>query len=332
MISILQPKVARMGLAVSMLVVLSGQSSDCGTGSLPPPPRYCDDDLNPCTFGSFDLNDYPQYEVNGGCPIVNPPIPGFFPACSAPVQGGTAGACLELVCSATESNQPADLCVHWGMGRINCCSQAGCATVDGMNCSAPTELNGVSCDPFGIEPPGQPGQTGVCSNGVCLAGLCTSADQCDDGNECTRDECDPSTGACASPAIARAVDCGSLGGGFCAAGLCITICAEDPDCGFLNNPCAELRCGEDPFRPNPFIGGCYTDYVPSGALCYPDPSLGVCDGEGNCVECVHPSDCPDDGNECTWEYCPSNACATVPAFDGTPCSLGACTAGVCLAL
>ena len=83
-----------------------------------------------------------------------------------------------------------------------------------------------------------------------IGDLCAEPDRCDDGDECTVDSCDPSTGACGHEAVADdcgelecgaspsgCYDCGDCGGGFtCQEGACE---AEIPDC----NPaeCPELE-------------------------------------------------------------------------------------------
>ena len=81
-----------------------------------------------------------------------------FGICNEPLGGGQVGACVEDTCVLAA---PDDQCVKVGVGRINCCSQVGCSVASGAYCNDP--LDGVSCDPTGVEPPGQPGQDGILS-------------------------------------------------------------------------------------------------------------------------------------------------------------------------
>lgn len=72
------------------------------------------------------------------------------------------------------------------------------------------------------------------------------------------------------------------------------------------------------------------------------PACGDCDDGNACTEdlcvdgaCVHePVICPDDGEECTAEFCdPATGCGSTNVADGTSCSggVGVCQAGVCVA-
>jgi len=143
-----------------------------------------------------------------------------FGICNDPIGGGLVGACTENLCILAA---PEDQCMKVGVGRINCCSQAGCAAAIGAYCTAP--LTDVSCDPTGVEPPGQPGQDGMCQNGTCVAqtGLCagqscpTSA-----SDPCVRDFCDTDTGACSEFVLRSFERCASTEGvdAVCSGGTC----------------------------------------------------------------------------------------------------------------
>lgn len=66
--------------------------------------------------------------------------------------------------------------------------------------------------------------------------------------------------------------------------------------------------------------------APPGATC--DDGDGVmCDGGGNCVECLATGDCPGTDGECSWRTCSEGACGTASASPTT--ELEAQTAGDC---
>jgi len=58
---------------------------------------------------------------------------------------------------------------------------------------------------------------------------------------------------------------------------------------------------------------------------------GICDGEGNCVECYADEQCGDDFNECTEHRCDGayGECITITLPNGAPCEGGECQAGQC---
>jgi len=71
----------------------------------------------------------------------------------------------------------------------------------------------------------------------------------------------------------------------------------------------------------------------SGSACdFAAPGDGLCDGSGACVECLAPTDCTDDGNECTTPAtCPANLCVVANEPASTPCTGGVCDgAGACV--
>ena len=146
-----------------------------------------------------------------------------FGTCDAPLGGGPLGVCVEDVCVPAA---PEDPCVRAGVGRINCCSQAGCSVVNGAYCNDPLP-NGTSCDPSGVEPASQTGLDGICTDGTCVAqtGPCAGL-ACPTYVDvpCVRKYCDPELGQCAVWPIESFsnVDCYSATGhlGVCAAGSC----------------------------------------------------------------------------------------------------------------
>jgi hypothetical protein len=299
-------RIARLAWIPVLAFPLYGQSCN----------RNCPDPTNPCerVLGRSSITGQCEYG----------PL-GFFGECGVPVTGGSEGMCINRVCVATESSVPADPCVHYGMGRINCCSPAACGTVSGVDCPAPNELDGRPCDSSGVEPPDQLGQEGVCMSGECLSGLCDTVGQCDDGQECTRDSCNPATGECYHWPIDRVAYCGSLLGGICIDGECVgaNFCVDLPPPGCDDgNDCTGDTCfnddGSSPVGP---VWGCSHTPLSTGSSCVPSPGAeGVCDGTGTCdpIPCDNdPSFC-DDGNDCTADAC------NVAKYASAPCPDPAC--------
>lgn len=138
---------------------------------------------------------------------------------------------------------------------------------------------------------------GVCDDaGVCQPALCESL-RCNDANPCTADKCDPAIGCVYEPADGPGIDDG--------------------------NKCTADEC----------IGGLliYTPLEP-GAPCGTDlPVRYVCDGRGDCVECVTTDHCnhlPID-TECSRRTCVSNQCGVMREPQGTVLSAGYQTPGDC---
>ncbi len=149
---------------------------------------------------------------------------------------------------------------------------------------------------------------------------------CDDGNGCTHDACDPEVGCFHTPqGEAAACDDGTActTGDHCQAGLCVGTPLACDD----GNACTSDAC--EPamgcvFEPN-------ADACDDGDLCTTGDR---CEG-GLCVG-AEPLDCSD-GDPCTADECdPSGGCASAPEPEGAPCDDGdpctsgdRCTAGLC---
>ena len=144
----------------------------------------------------------------------------------------------------------------------------------------------------------------ACADGVCLG----AARDCDDGNDCTLDACDPDVGCVTEPA--QEPGC----------------CQADADCED-DNPCTDTHCDLE------------------HAWCVAEPADGACDdgdactvgdacAAGVCAPGSEPLAC-DDGEVCTDDACdPAAGCVFTPnevaCDDGDPCTSGdACAAGAC---
>ncbi len=219
-----------------------------------------------------------------------------------------------------------------------------------------------------VVPDGIPcGLPDACHVPLCMGGQCVDqAPDCDDGNPCTDDTCDPTTGCVHTPNTAACDDgdpctvddacvdgeCkGKSDGGACAS------CSQDADCAGQDdgNLCDGIvRCISGTCRVDPLTvvqcdpaGPCETvECVPETGACKttPAPDGTACDDGDACTEddlCVLgyclglDIDC-DDGEVCTSDACdPALGC--VHAYNNAPCDDGdacteddTCVAGLCI--
>ena len=161
----------------------------------------------------------------------------------------------------------------------------------------------------------------LCEKGECLGGVPAN---CNDGDVCTDDVCEPSVGCQNVPNDAPCDD-GDLCtlDDYCEAGLCQH--GPEKDC-VDGNPCTDDSC--DPGS------GCA--YLPNQAPC---DDLNACTEDGLCTggTCVPGKavDC-DDGSVCTDDSCdPLSGCQytfnAAPCADGNPCTTeDTCVQGLCL--
>lgn len=190
---------------------------------------------------------------------------------------------------------------------------------------------------------------------IIVVGPCTTATDCDDGDECTwescgdngfceyyaaiGDNCEPPpedpTGGYTGPICKTDVDCAKFvaGQGPCIRALCNTdtsycykeeiqddgVCDDGNPCT-IGEKCVDLEC----------VGGTPT-VCDDGNSCTVD----VCDPEQGCTTNPDASAC-DDNNPCTTDTCDlatgcSYAPATGPCEDGDACTENdRCSAGVCV--
>jgi hypothetical protein len=148
--------------------------------------------------------------------------------------------------------------------------------------------------------------------------LCDDVD-CDDGNACTDDACDPASGECINEPVQDGTVCDE-GAGTCSSGQCVEIdLCEDVDCDDSND-CTGDEC-------DPASGECVNEPVQDGTVC--DEGAGRCSA-GQCivvdlcenVGCASDNECVDDGT-CDPETGMCITGANKPA--GTGCGNG----GVC---
>ncbi len=192
---------------------------------------------------------------------------------------------------------------------------------------------------------------------------CTSAAECDDGDECTSDACSaracthasepegtPCTlGVCDGAAIPSCVectmdaDCPSERPRCDTSAFACVLCLDDADCDD-SSECTETRCVDAACETSPLPSGTpCTDGVCNGsasmplcAQCLSDADCGeiggICGPLGTCVECVSDSQC-DDRDACTVDTCDETglcAFALTPGCrpDAGPADAGASDGGI----
>lgn len=288
---------------------LAGDCDDGNPNVNPGMPEICDGIDNNCD-GAVDEDDpglieiiYQDLDGDGfGNPGVS--IPGCPPApagyslngddcddSSSDVYPGAPEICdgLDNNCNGEVDEPTGGTCLIMGVcyeaGQLN--PMNACEVCDPVQNG--TGWTAVSC---------QVGET--CCDGVCLQ-LDTDPNNCgdcgvvcNDGLTCTQD--------------------------VCAGGVCMTVI--DPDKCVINGVCYEL--GEaNPMAEcqvcDPNISQTGWTNLPAGTTC----STGLCNGNGDCVECLSAGDCPDDGLPCTIEACAGETCVTI--LDPATCFID----GVC---
>jgi hypothetical protein len=276
------------------------------------------DDGNPCT-----INDV--CDGNGNClgtPIV---CPDDGDPCTIQVCNPATGSCDVLPAPAGTPCDDGDPCTVNDVcdGNGNCAGMPIICDDGNPNTIGTCDENG-NCV-FSFLPAGTPcNDNNACTFNDVADGLgnCTGTPlDCDDGNPCTTDTCDPNIG-CISINNPAGTPCDD--GNPCTIndvcdgnGNCLgtpIVCPDDGD------PCTIQVC-------NPATGSCDVLPAPAGTPCDDgDPCTvnDVCDGNGNCAGM--PIIC-DDGNPNTIGTCDENGnCVFSFLPAGTPCNdNNACT-------
>lgn len=143
---------------------------------------------------------------------------------------------------------------------------------------------------------------GQCRLGPKAAGCCESLLDCDDGNPCTLDSCDPSQHLCVHEAVG--------------VGCCLT----DSDCPTAPAACQRYRCLSGTCQATQQPGCCVTDTeCNDGNPCTNDGCVdGVCRNLKTPLCCRFSSDCPVRPHPCHHWECVDNGCIDVVE---APCGL-----------
>jgi len=285
----------------------------------------CPDDDNPCTE--------PTCDPVTGC--------GFIPTTGQPCDDGSECTRHDSCLFGTCVGEPVS-CDDGNPCSVDSCElQAGCVNVlldgdacdDGEPCTAaetcmkgqcigqPADCDdlevctedscqpGVGCVHVGLN--GNPCNDGsVCtSSDHCQAGVCDGNPvDCNDGNPCSDDACDPLDGCVHAPATGPACNDGNkcTDKDQCVAGACLGQATACDD----GNPCTLDSCKG--------LGGC-VHTQPAGMPCDDGDACTTQDAcyQGGCKG-GPPLEC-DDKNECTSDSCdPALGCVFDP-LDDTPC-------------
>ena len=211
---------------------------------------------------------------------------------------------------------------------------AHCSDTQSVECPCGQQLNadGSDCEPIPCEGGDLSSCACVCpgdqtlADGICTDTACIDVD-CDDGKECTDDDCQG--GVCGNDNVADGTDCDS-GAGVCINGVCVedTPCTG-VDCTSQNECVGDGTC-------NPADGLCIPgNNKPKDTTCTEDGGT-FCDGGGACVQCILATDC-DLGAECTERSCSDGKCNIGRAEEGATCDFeggdgnGQCSGGTCVA-
>ncbi len=325
--------------------VCTDDSCDPAVGCIndPSPGQGCNDGF-PCTL---DLCDPVQ-----GC--VFPPAPAGtacndFINCTNPDACDGAGTCTGPAvncddnnpCTADSCDEATGACVHTPVAAGVACSDGNACTsgdaCDGAGACVPgtpvvcddnNSCTTDSCNPtsgcvFAPTPGAACSDDNACTSGdTCnAAGQCVGTTvNCNDGNACTADSCDPATGCVNTPTPGASCSDGNActTGDTCnAAGQCVGGAPLNCNDG---NACTADSC-------DPAIG-CVNAPTP-GASCSDGNACttgDTCSAAGQCVG-GPPPNC-DDNNPCTADSCdPATGCVNAPT-PGASCSDGnACTVG-----
>ncbi len=175
--------------------------------------------------------------------------------------------------------------------------------------------------------------------------LCDSALECDDGNACTDNVCDPATG-CSNPANSAPCDDGNActSGDVCASGACLpgtpTVCDDGDVC--TDDSCDSVLGCQVAFNTAPCddSDACTDNDTCSAGTCAGGPvdcedgnacTDNTCDSALGCQVAFNSAPC-DDLDSCTEnDICAAGACAGNPidCEDGNPCTDDVCSAGSC---
>ncbi len=234
----------------------------CAGGKCNGFPIACDD-KNLCTDDACD--------VTTGCTAV---------ANAKPCNDGSI-CTLDDVCAANKCDGKAISCDDGKQCTADVCDpKLGCthSTLDGEPCN-----DGDACTA---------GET--CNNATCVTG---KPKDCDDGNPCSVDTCNPIGVGCSSATVANGITCSDgnvcTTGDACASGKCAgaTLVCDD------GNPC----------------------------------TLDGCDSKFGCTVKAATGGSCEDGNPCTApDLCKSGDCTAGLPLDATACGAGkVCAAGVC---
>lgn len=289
--------VCATALTISSLFSRAGTGAAAPAASTQPPQQAIELGLTTCPCpgdancdGAVNFDDITAVLANFGsrcCPVAYVSLCDDGNACTIDACDAVTGTCTHTPGTGTECNDN------------NPCTIDSCDPITGA--CVFTLVPGTPCDD------GIPCTT----NDVCVNGICRGTPKdCNDGNPCTVDVCDPVTGECVSTIPpGNACDDGDpcTENDVCVNGVCRgtrRICND-------GNPCTVDSC-------NPVTGACTFTIVP-GSPCDDGNPCTVNDTCANGVCVGFPRNC-DDGDPCTADSCDPFTGACVHTFvGGGPC-------------
>lgn len=246
-------------------------------------------------------------------------------ACAAGLCAGVATGCDDANPCTVDACDPASGCTHVAKADGTECGDPShvcivglCQVVD-IGCQVDADCGLLAgsglpnaCETWKCQTLAAAGFSKVCAK--------TATVDCDDGNVCTDNTCDPATGCVATPvASAEPVPCDDgdvcSGPDLCEQGACVAV---DSGCND-GNPCSLDFCDSGT--------SCFAQAIDEGACddgdaCTTDTTCQL----GHCLGA--PVDC-DDNDLCTIDSCsPDSGChaAAVDCDDANPCTTDSCDA------
>jgi hypothetical protein len=276
-------------------------------------PKDCNDG-NPCTDDWCDPSAGCKHQPNSAACSDDDPCTSGDTCAAGICQAGTAIACDDSNPCTNDSCSPLLGCVH-AANSTPCDDQDPCTMTD-----------------------------------TCVAGVCagTGAANCDDGNLCTSDFCEPLIGCSHAPNKVPCDDgdpCTTTDA--CQFGTCKGAGPLDCD---DSNPCTDDFCiAKSGCKHTPNAAPCNDnndcttdDHCAQGACISAQPvacddgnpcTKDVCLPDGGCLSEAIAGACSD-GDSCTAnDYCSKGKCvagAPVQCDDGNPCTNDVCNAGACV--
>ncbi len=258
----------------------------------------------------------------------------------------TADVCdLNLGCVHTAISGP---CENGNACTVNdFCSAGECQAGPPRNCNDNNVCTNDSCDPVDgcryIHNLNPCNDGSVCTfNDFCLLGTCRGGESinCDDGNFCTINFCDPVLGCRTANRVGECDDQDPCTGeDTCLGGQCIGLgdgCDDDDPCTI--DSCMDGECVHTPSDASCddglFCNGTESCDPVLGCVSSGNPCTGgpVC--QNTCVEatqsCMSPlgTPCPSDGIPCTDDVCDGSGSCGVPNHnacdDGNACTVNSC--------
>jgi len=297
---------------------------------MPGTPPDCDDG-NPCTNDGCDAIQGCVHAAIAGCCRTPSDCPG----------SKTCAACVDNVCGLIDNCCDIDAdCAARQPCQTGTCIATQCqytnaadGTPCGDTCHPADDCQGGSCVPGA--PLSCPGDGDVCTQDFCdpssgcvhqpIAGCCHNDTECNDHDNCTRDACDPNAHLCSNALIDPFAECKS--------------CSVDTDCDVIGR-CAGQACGSagvciavsalncDDRLPD-FNGVCSLDAAGQPRCTYRCVTRQACDDGDLCTDdrcdttagCVHQpiAGCCHNDSECDdHDLCTDDRCDTTEGCKNTP--------------